>query len=91
MNWYEGLARTTASDSSNNSSPLERGLEDIIELGLKPGGKALMPVVSPWKKPGRDRGKRRKPLPDLSRFPASEDASLPTGATGNSPDGMGRT
>ena len=91
MNWYEGMATAIASSSSNDSSPLERGLEDIVELGLEPGGRATMPVVSPWKKPGRGRGKRRGPLPDLSRFPASEDASLPTGASGNSPDGMGRT
>lgn len=91
MNWYERMTRVTASDSSNDSSPLERGLEDIVELGLKPGGKALMPVVSPWKKPGRDRRRKRRPLPDLSRIPTSEDASLPTDATGNSPDGIGRT
>lgn len=89
MNWYEGM--TTASDSSSNSSPLERGLDDIVELGLEPGGKTTMPVVSPWRKPGRDRRKGKRPIPDLSRFPAAEDASLPTDATGNSPDGMGRT
>lgn len=85
MNWYKELGRK-ASDSSSNSSPLERGLEDIVELGLEPGGKAIMPVVSPWNKPGRK--KRRKPLPDLSRFPMSEDSNLPTSATGNSPNSL---
>ena len=86
MKWYRH-----ALGSSNNSSMIERGLPEVVELGLDKGFGRLPEIPGPWPRPGEKRRKKSKRERLLrGREPASQQANLPTDAVGNAPEGTGR-
>ena len=95
MDWYS----KTTSAGYNDSSMIERGSPDIVELALTEPG--LSSVVTVWdnnedaeipprkrRRQKRRQEKRRRLME--GREPAVQKGNLPTSAMGNAPDGTGR-
>jgi hypothetical protein len=92
VNWYSKL---TSSAGYNDNSMIDRGLSDVVEIGMEGEGMSGGGAVSPWHRPGAENGKRSKRRREKRRrrrigtAPQTMQGALPGSATGNAPDGTG--